>query len=362
MMLRKAKKVTVGLSCICLVITMLSLAGCTTGQTAATTSEKEAVASETESAAAETTATKPEAGKSYVIGVAPNTLQPPWGEMVKAVDLRCAELSELYGIDYIQVVKAPEQHASLEEQSNIFDDFIAQGVNVIVGVTVDTDSYAGLAKRCADAGIPVGAIVQPTPVPSVSFYVNTDEIKAAEEAGERLAKDLNGKATVMFLHGQKIHPCDVNRYTGYMNAFKKYPGIKVLAENEAKWQAQDASVVMDDWIAGYGDQFDAVITANDNMAVGVIASMKSAGKKYYVTGWDGTEDGAKAIQAGDLAFSIDQDFSMFGKMVADAGFQVITTGMSRELWIVPHNLVDKSNIQAMLDRINNTLNGVKSWE
>jgi ribose transport system substrate-binding protein len=70
---------------------------------------------------------------------------------------------------------------------------------------------------------------------------------------------------------------------------------------------------MEDAITSTGGDFDAVICANDDSALGAIQAMKDAGidlNDVIVVGYDGVPDGLRAILAGELNASIQYPVSM----------------------------------------------------
>jgi ABC-type sugar transport system substrate-binding protein len=70
---------------------------------------------------------------------------------------------------------------------------------------------------------------------------------------------------------------------------------------------------MEDAITATGGDFDAVICANDDSALGAIQAMKDAGidlDDVIVVGYDGVPDGLRAILAGELNASIQYPVSM----------------------------------------------------
>ena len=81
---------------------------------------------------------------------------------------------------------------------------------------------------------------------------------------------------------------------------------------------------MTNWLSK-GLKYDAVISNNDEMAVGAIQAMKAAGvdtKKAIVGGVDATQDALASMKAGDLKVTVFQDAAGQGKGAIDAALRL----------------------------------------
>lgn len=81
---------------------------------------------------------------------------------------------------------------------------------------------------------------------------------------------------------------------------------------------------MTNWLSA-GVQFDAVISNNDEMAIGAIQSLKAAGRSMdsvIIAGIDATQDALAAMAAGDLDVSVFQNAAGQGKGALDAALKL----------------------------------------
>jgi len=335
---------------VVLALSMVVVSGCTPAQTPAP-----ALVPAPEATAPAETESETGLKHDFIIGWQPNTLTPPWQERLRAAEMRLEEVNAELGTSGTLMVRTPELHGNIVEQSALFDDLIASGVDIIIGIAADPESYAGLAARAVAAGIPVGVMVETSDIPNVSFRVTQDEEEAGFMLGEKVAADLGGSGNVVLMRGQIEHSVDIGRTTGILNALAQHPGIIVLAEQQAGWATEPAARLMDDWIIAFGDEIDAVVALNDNMALGAIASARAAGRSYLVYGMDGTVEGIRAILAGDLVASMDSDFVIFGRYLIDAAVDYLKHGTTQTEWLIPNSVIDSSNAQAALERYENVM-------
>ena len=123
-------------------------------------------------------------------------------------------------------------------------------------------------------------------------------------------------------------------------------GIKIVAEQTANWDRTQAQNLMTNWLSK-GLKYDAVVSNNDEMAVGAIQAMKAAGldtKKAIVGGVDATQDALASMKAGDLKVTVFQDAAGQGSGAIDAALAIIGgKGVDKKIY-VPFQLVTPDNM------------------
>ncbi|MCB8835224.1 substrate-binding domain-containing protein, partial [Escherichia coli] len=92
-------------------------------------------------------------------------------------------------------------------------------------------------------------------------------------------------------------------------------GLTIVEEQTANWSRTQGADLMTNWLSA-GLEFDAVISNNDEMAIGAIQALKAAGRKMdtvIVAGVDATQDALAAMAAGDLRVTVFQNAAGQGK-------------------------------------------------
>ena len=83
-----------------------------------------------------------------------------------------------------------------------------------------------------------------------------------------------------------------------------YAGNLPAADAATQTQKQGREVLNfnTDWLYSSAENIDAIVCANDEMALAVVETLKAEGLngKIKVTGFDGIQDAVSAIQAGDM--------------------------------------------------------------
>ena len=104
---------------------------------------------------------------------------------------------------------------------------------------------------------------------------------------------------------------------------------------------------MSSWLSA-GVKFDAVVSNNDEMAIGAIQAMKSAGvdmKSVVVAGIDATQDALSAMVAGDLDVTVFQDAAGQGKGALEAALKLAKGEKVEQKVYIPFQLVTPANMK-----------------
>lgn len=226
------------------------------------------------------------------------------------------------------------------------ENFIAQGVDAILVVAVDTDAAGPMTEAAAAAGIPLVYVNRrPSDLPSGVPYVGSDSLLSGLLEMEQLATLAGGKGNVVILQGDPANEAAVLRTQGCKDIVAKNPGMKVTKEAAGNWQRDKGLEIMENWLQS-GDQIDIVCANNDEMALGAIQALKAAGKldSVLVGGVDATGDALAAMEAGELEVTVFQDASGQGGGGVDAAIKLINGETVPDYVDVPYVLVTLDNI------------------
>jgi ribose transport system substrate-binding protein len=110
---------------------------------------------------------------------------------------------------------------------------------------------------------------------------------------------------VVELQGILSNQPQIDRDKGFREAIAANPKIKIIQAREAKWLKEEATTVMNQWLAQNLD-IDLVYAENDPMALGAYLAAAGRGKEKEMKfiGTDGLaipDGGIRAVQQGQLA-------------------------------------------------------------
>jgi inositol transport system substrate-binding protein len=242
-----------------------------------------------------------------------------------------------------------DARADVVQQLSQIEQFISQKVDAIIVVPVDTAATAKITKEATDAGIPLVYVNRAPDNPTLPHNVATvvsNEIEAGHLQGQFVADKLNGKGNVVVLLGDLANNATANRTKGVKEIFAKYPDIKIIQEQTGIWLRDKGMTLTNDWLT-QGQQFNAVISNNDEMAIGAAMALKQAGVKdgtVIVTGVDGTPDGLNAITKGQMAASVFQDAKGQGEGAVDVAVKMIKKEPYTAATLIPYQLITPDNV------------------
>src|SRR5574344_833442 len=186
-------------------------------------------------------------------------------------------------------------------QIDQLDALIAQGVTNYIVLAQSEALTETIADKVAAVN---GSICFSNTPPTIAalkkstrfYYASSPEISCGRIQANLLnayftahPTKLKGKNMyLLLLEGKKSHPAQKYRRFGLTDELTKLGySVNIVASQYADWSAALAQPIMDRWLSTYRGAFNAVVTENDSMALGAIASLVD--KKYTDTP-DGTSD------------------------------------------------------------------------
>ena len=190
-----------------------------------------------------------------------------------------------------------------------YRNLIAAHVDAVIVNLIDDSNTQEMLSLAMSSKVPLVCINYRPSVSSLPAYagiVGSDEVEAATQQMEELARRAGYKGKVAILMGEAGHPATKLRTESVEKVVAKYPDMQVVVKASANWQRSEATERVLQWV-DKGVAFDIVAANNDEMAIGAIRGLEKAGKplaKYLVGGIDGTPDGLQEMRAGKLAVSV----------------------------------------------------------
>ena len=194
-------------------------------------------------------------------------------------------------------------------QQEQFNTMITQQFNAIIFVPIDIEAGATAVQAAHDAGIPV--IGSNTRVNSdlLTAYVGSDDTVSGYMEAKTVLEKIGCKGNVVILEGPIGQSAQISRLEGNKKALAECPDVKVLEQQTANWSRAEAQTLMENWLTAHKGQINGVIGQNDEMALGAIEAIKSAGlnvNDFAIAGIDGVTDALTAVKEGTMT-SILQD-------------------------------------------------------
>ena len=170
----------------------------------------------------------------------------------------------------------PKQPDNVDEQKAMVEQVIKDKPDAIIFIPVDDVAMIPSVKQLNEAKIPVMLVSNPLPGSFVT-YVGADDFEIGYREARYLFEHLGGKGKIVVIEGTPAAPTNRERLRGYQRAFGEFPGIEVLGSAVGNYQTPDAKRGMEKLLAEH-KQIDAVLSANDSMALGVLDALKAANR------------------------------------------------------------------------------------
>jgi len=218
---------------------------------------------------------------SYVIGVSNTLVGNGWRE-----EMICAVKAQAQASGMVSKVIVADRNGGPAEQAADMRNLISAGANAIIINPSSSTALNSVIAQAAARGVKVVSVDQRVTAPQ-AHNVTNDQVAYGRLGAEWLFKQLHGKGNVVEMRGIAGVPADTDRHTGFMQALKKYPGIKVVKSTFTGWQFAPGGKQMLD-ILNSGVKVDGVWTSGIDYTV--VNAFKTAGKPVVpIVGADNNE-------------------------------------------------------------------------
>jgi ribose transport system substrate-binding protein len=240
----------------------------------------------------------------------------------------------------------PKQPDNVDEQKAMVEQVLKDRPDAVVFIPVDDVAMIESVKKLNDAKIPIVLASNPLPGSFVT-YVGADDFEIGYRQARYLFDNLGGKGKIVVIEGTPAAPTNRERVRGYKRALAEFPGIEVLGSGIGNYQQPDARRVMIKFLGDY-PQIDAVLSANDGMALGALEALKEANRTSVVIGINGILPAVKQIEAGAMLASVDFNMFKIGCTATRAAVLYLKREPLPEKIMLPAEIIDRTNYKAWL--------------
>ena len=235
------------------------------------------------------------------------------------------------------------------EQLKQIENFITQGVDAIIIHVIDQTTAPRISELARDAEIPL-VYVNRRPEDAALEGDNIVAVASPEEVagrlqGEYVVENMGESGNIAILLGSLGSAPQIGRTAGAKEVFDQYPGIEVVREQTANFQRAEAVAVVENWLAA-GDQIDAIVCNNDEMALGAALVLEEAGllDEVIVTGVDATPEALEAVEDGRLEMTVFQNAAAQGRGAVQAALDLIAGEDVENFVQIPFEPVTQENV------------------
>ena len=287
--------------------------------------------------AADGASEKVEGAEGLNIGATYYTLQT---EFCMRMDNAAQKWAEENGVKY----KSYDGNNDAATQLSQVETMIADGVDAIILNPQDADACSACVDAADEAGIPIIGVNTMVNNDKLTAYVGSQDVSAGEDIMKYMIDYMKKDAfNIVVIEGPMGQSAQLQRMEGIENVLKDYPDIQILAQNTANWSRSEAMTLMETWITTYGDDIDAVVSENDEMALGAREAIEAQSMDIPCIGIDGITDAVVAVESGKMIAS---DFQNAEGQITGALETAVkcvnNEDYEKELWI-PFEMITPDN-------------------
>ena len=263
----------------------------------------------------------------------------------------------------------------MAEQTNQVQNFITQGMDVIILNLVQTSSADAVIDMVVDAGIPL-VLINREPLaydadgntideayegildnPTVC-YVGADARQSGTFQGQMVLAldnkgDLNGdgKVSYIMIEGDPEN-IDAQYRTQFSIKALTDAGVEVeeLFDQVGNWDQTKGQELCASALTQFGDKVEVVFCNNDAMALGaataITAAGRTVGEDIYLYGVDALEEAVQLIKEGEMSGTVLNDAMGQSHATVDVAIQLLNGEEIQNYYWVDYVMVDKAYAEA----------------
>src|SRR3954470_2141092 len=248
--------------------------------------------------------TNSNADKSFTIAVIP---QGSTHEFWKSIHAGAMKASQDYAAQHVSVNiiwKGPMREDDREQQVQVVEGFLAQGISGIVLAPFDKDALVRPVEEASRADIPTVVVDSALNSQVPISLVASNNYHGGELAAAEMGRLLNGKGKILVLRYQEGVSSTEAREKGFLEKLKSdFPKIEVVSSNQFAGATRDtAKTATENLLNKYGNEVQGLFTPNESSTAGALLALDDTGKagKMHFIGFDTSDVFNQAMKAKKL--------------------------------------------------------------
>lgn len=246
-------------------------------------------------------------------------------------------------------VQGPSSESAYDEQINMVETVLSSGeYDALVLAPLQPDAANTVVSN---ATIPVLSVDTTFPSDKLVSYIGVSNEDAAKAGGEYVAEKLGGSGNVVILAGVQGDTTSEDRIKGWTEGLEA-GGCTVLDMQYTDAVADKSVTALEGMMQQYPDQIDAVVCHSDDVAMGAVNALTSAGKneEILVCGFGGIS-GAQPVKDGTLTATVDIGPYEMGYNCVARALDAVNGKEIDDFYPTEPKIIDASNVDAFLEEL-----------
>ncbi len=211
--------------------------------------------------------------------------------------------AEKVGVEKLLVTNAQSQ---LSKQISDIQDLVAQGAQALIVAPLNSTGLEPALAAAREKNVPVITIdrklTAAEPCTDYLTFIGSNFVEQGERAAAQMVEATGGKGKVAILLGSSGNNVTTDRTDGFMTGIEG-SDLEVVAQQTGNFNRQEGQSVTEQFLQSQPD-LDAIYAENDEMALGAVVALRSAGKEpgkdVKVISIDGTRNAVEQVVKGSI--------------------------------------------------------------
>ncbi|MCT2587838.1 ABC transporter substrate-binding protein [Actinophytocola gossypii] len=223
-------------------------------------------------------------------------------------------------------------NSQLNKQISDIQDMINKGAQALIVAPLNSDGLEPALDAARAKNIPVITVdrkLNAEPCQDYVSFLGSDFVEQGKRAAQEMAEALGNKGKVAILLGTSGNNVTTDRTNGFVDEMAKIaPDVEIIAQQTGEFARDKGQQVMEQIIQAQPD-INGVYAENDEMALGALVALRSAGKvpgqDVQVVSVDGTRGAVQKVVDGEM-YAVVESNPRFGPLA----FETLQTFLSGE--------------------------------
>lgn len=239
----------------------------------------------------------------------------------------------------------PVKPDDVDEQIALIDEALAGKPDAFVVVPVHPTAVNAALRKVYAAGIPLVGLLNRFSEPGPVCYVGADDYAIGVELAGYLFQHLGGRGEIVVMEGVPSSVTSNDRVRGFNDALKAFPDVRLVRKIRGDYLREPARRAALELLRE-GVHFDAVLAANDDMGIGMMAALEEAGAEATVVSVNAIPEAITAIKEGRLLATVDFNSKDMATIATEAACRHLRGEKVPPEIMLPVQIVDRSNCES----------------
>ncbi len=238
----------------------------------------------------------------------------------------------------------PERPDNIDEQIALMERAVGERPDAVLFVPVHETAVNDAIRAFDAAGIPLFNIIARTTAGRRICFVGADDRALGFDIANHLFHKMSGRGEIAIVEGTPASPTSRDRLAGFRDALAQFPAIEVRMSLRGEYLR---TVARHAWTeaAGRLHGIDAVLCANDHMALGVLDALDALAARELplVAGVNAVPEAIAAIASGRMLATANFDTMTMSAIATEAAVRFLDGERVPSEIMLPVQIVDAEN-------------------